>query len=115
MVPFTATFRVLPFGRDQPFQPYVGAGVGVYAWRYSETGRFADDQNNIFTGNFVGSGTAVGPVVLGGVRVSARPVGFGAEIRYQSAKGILPTDQGFAGPKIDLGGLSYLFLVNIPL
>jgi outer membrane protein W len=87
IVPFTATFRFLPFGHDQPFQPYVGAGVGVYAWRYSETGQFADEQNNIFTGNFVGSGTAVGPVVLGGVRVSARPVGFGAEIRYQSAKG----------------------------
>src|SRR2546429_1050953 len=39
IVPFTATVRVLPFGHNQPVQPYIGAGVGAYRWRYSETGQ----------------------------------------------------------------------------
>ena len=113
IVPFTATFRFLPFGHNQPIQPYVGAGVGVYGFRYSETGQFVDAQNNIIGGNFVGSGSATGPVVLGGIRFQAGAVAPGFEIRYQSAEGKLPIDQGFAGPKIDLGGMNYLFTLNI--
>ncbi len=112
IVPFTATIRLLPFGNDQPIQPYIGAGVGVYGWRYSETGQFVDRQNNVFTGNFVGSGAATGPTILGGVRVPIGPAGVGFEIRYQSAQGTLPTDQGFAGTTIDLGGYNYLLTMN---
>ena len=112
IVPFTATIRLLPFGNDQPIQPYIGAGVGVYGWRYSETGQFVDRQNNVFTGNFVGSGAATGPTILGGVRVPTGPAGVGFEIRYQSAQGTLPTDQGFAGTTIDLGGYNYLLTMN---
>lgn len=114
IVPFTATVRFLPLGRHAAIQPYIGAGVGVLRYRYSETGQFVDSDNNIFNGNFVGSGTATGPVVLGGVRL---PVGdafdLGGEIRYQSAKGDLPADQTFAGPKIDLGGFNYLVTFNV--
>ncbi len=112
VVPFTATVRLLPFGNDHPVQPYVGAGVGVYAWRYSETGQFVDFQNNVFTGNFVGSGSAAGPTILGGVRFEVGSAGAGFEIRHQSAEGKLPADQGFAGSKIDLGGFNYLFTMN---
>jgi hypothetical protein len=36
----------------------------------------------------------------------------GGEIRYQSAAATLPSDQGFAGTKIDLGGLNYLLSVH---
>jgi outer membrane protein W len=112
VIPFTATVRVLPFGNRQPIQPYIGAGVGAYRWRYSETGQFVDPQNIVFTGNFVGSGGASGPVILGGVRVPIGPAGIGFEIRHQSAEGKLPLDQGFAGTKIDLGGFNYLFTMN---
>jgi opacity protein-like surface antigen len=112
VVPFTATVRLLPFGNNQPIQPYIGAGVGVYGWRYSETGQFVDLQNNVFTGNFIGSGSATGPTILGGVRVPVGSGGVGFEIRHQSAEGELPADQGFAGSKIDLGGYNYLFTVN---
>jgi hypothetical protein len=112
VVPFTATVRLLPFGSGQPIEPYIGAGVGVHRWRYSETGEFVDPQSDVFTGNFVGTGAATGPVILGGVRVPAGPVGAAFEIRYQSAEGDLPTDQGFAGSKIDLGGFNYLFVMN---
>ena len=65
--------------------------------RYSETGKFVDSDNSIFNGNFVGSGTATGPVILGGVRFPIDRFDVGGEIRYQSAKGDLPADQTFAG------------------
>jgi hypothetical protein len=113
IVPFTATVRFLPLGRHAPIQPYVGAGVGVLHYRYSETGQFVDSDNSIFTGDFVGSGTATGPVVLGGVRMSLGQFDPGFEVRYQSATGDLPASQTFAGPRIDLGGFNYLFTFNI--
>jgi len=112
IIPFTATVRLLPLGNNRPIQPYIGVGVGVYRWRYSETGQFIDPQNIVFTGNFVGSGGAVGPTILGGVRVPIGRIGVGFEIRHQSAEGDLPEDQGFAGTKIDLGGYNYLFTTS---
>lgn len=111
-VPFTATVRFLPLGHDNPVQPYIGAGIGVHAWRYSETGEFVDNRNNIFQDSFRASGSATGPVVLGGVRFGMGPVGLGGEIRWQSAKADLPADQEFAGSRIDLGGINYLFTMN---
>ena len=114
IVPFTATVRYLPLGHDGPIQPYVGVGVGAYRWRYSETGDFvASDNVSIVHGNFVGSGGAVGPVILGGARFPVGPMAIGGEIRYQSATGNLPASQGFAGTKIDLGGFNYLLTFNL--
>ena len=102
--------------------PYIGGGVGIFNWRYTESGNFAgtpDSQGNvnIVNGTFKGSGTAVGPVILGGVRfpVGHKGSGFGFEIKYQNAQGNLPSDQGFAASKIDLGGFNYLFTINIGL
>lgn len=119
VIPFAATFRFLPLGRHDGIQPYIGGGVGVFAWRYSESGDFvASDNVTIIHGNFVGSGTSAGPVVLGGVRVPIGSVGVGGEIRWQSAIGNLPTNQGFATsasgapPTIDLGGFTYSFTLN---
>ena len=113
VVPFTATVRFLPLGRRGGIQPYVGAGVGVFAWKYSESGQFVDSSDSsIFSGTFQGSGTATGPVILGGARVPVGGFDVGFEARYQSAQGNLPADQGFAGSKIDLGGMNYLFTMN---
>jgi hypothetical protein len=111
IVPFTATVRFLPLGHGS-VQPYVGGGVGVFGFRYSETGEFVDAKNVIFRGNFVGSGSATGPVVLGGVRAPLGGVGLGFELKWQFAEGDLPASENFAGPKIDLGGVSYTFSVN---
>lgn len=109
VVPFTATVRFLPLGRDAAVQPYIGAGVGVFAWRYSETGEFVDFTDfSIFRDRFTASGATAGPVVLGGLGVPVNSWAVGFEIRYQSAQGELPVDQGFSGTKIDLGGFSYL-------
>lgn len=114
VVPFTATFRYLPVGHDAPIQPYIGAGVGVFAWKYSESGDFVDHvDRSIFSDTFVGSGSTTGPVILGGVRAPIGPTAVGFEARYQHAKGSLPAAQEFAGSQIDLGGMNYLFTFNI--
>ena len=113
MVPLTFSVRLLPLGQHTGFQPYVGAGVGVISWRYSEFGEFIDFSRNnvIFEDTFVASGTNAGPVVVGGIRGAGRTASAGFEIRYQKAKGDLPND--FAGPKIDLGGWTYNFTVGV--
>lgn len=123
IVPFNATFRVLPLGHRAPIVPYIGAGIGVFGWRYSESGQFVDYPANgtrpknpaLFNATFADSGVATGPVLLGGIRVPIGPMAPGFEIRWQSAKGNLSTDpvNGFAAPKIDLGGMSYLFTFAI--
>jgi len=113
VVPMTATFRVLPLGHHDAITPYIGAGIGVFHWRYSETGQFIATDNSIFQGTFTGTGNATGPVIVGGLRVPAGQWGFGFDVRYQNAKGDLPLDQGFAGTKIDLTGFTYSFTANV--
>jgi outer membrane protein W len=113
VVPFTATVRWLPMGHHNGIEPYIGAGVGVFNYRYSESGQFLATDNSIFRGTFVGSGTATGPVILGGIRVPVGSWGVGGELKYQSAEGKLPADQDFSGSKIDIGGLSYTFTINV--
>ena len=111
MVPAAFTFRVLPLGQDVGFQPYLGGGLAVIAWRYAESGSFVDTRDNsIFNNSYVASGTATGPVALGGIRFAGDSMATGFEIRYQAAKADLPAP--FAGPHIDLGGWSYLFTLG---
>ena len=74
---------------------------------------FIDVNGNVITGNFSGSGGAVGPVILGGVRIPIGHFGVGGEVRWQGGSATLPTGQDFAGSKINLGGISYLFLINV--
>jgi hypothetical protein len=114
IVPITATVRYVPLGLKARIQPYVGGGVGVFGWRYSEYGQFVDPTDHtIFNGTFVGTGWDVGPVLLGGVRVPIGPTAAGFEARWQKAHGNLPSDQGFAGTEIDLGGMNYLVTFNV--
>ena len=115
IVPMTATIRLLPLGHRDAITPYIGGGVGIYAWRYSETGEFVDVNKDVFRDTFIGSGTAVGPVVLGGLRVPIGSGGIGFEIRYHGGHGELPASETFAGPKIDLGGFNYLATFTIGL
>jgi hypothetical protein len=119
VIPVDATFRVLPIGHRAPIVPYVGVGVGIYGWRYSESGQFVDytppvgRTPPVITDTFVGSGTAVGPVVLGGVRVPIGPMAPGFEIRWHGGKADLPNDQSFSSNRLDLSGIDYLFTFNI--
>lgn len=113
VAPFTATVRVLPFGRSRAVQPYLGGGIGLFSYRYSEVGDFVDfTDRSVFRGQFVAKGTEVGPVALAGIRF---PIGdawsLGGEVRYQKASADLSED--FLGTKIDLGGFHYLATVRI--
>ena len=114
IVPFTATVRFLPIGRHEGIVPYLGAGVAVLNYRYTESGQFVDNKGVVFSpkDSYVGSGSATGPVILGGLRVPIGNWGVGGEVRWQSAQGTLQADQNFAGSKIDLGGVNYLFTVT---
>jgi hypothetical protein len=112
MVPVAFTFRVLPLGQDRGFQPYLGGGLGVINWRYSESGQFVDTRDrSIFNNSYAASGTKTGPVAMGGIRFAGDTLASGFEIRYQAAEADLPPP--FEGTKIDLGGWSYLFTVGM--
>ena len=120
LVPASFTIRVLPLGQSSGFQPYFGAGLGIFGWRYSESGEFVDfsgRQRVIFREQYVASGSKTGPIALGGIRFAGDSVSAGAEVRYQSAD--VELDGGFlqlAGTgdpfRLDLGGWTYQFTVG---
>jgi hypothetical protein len=108
MAPVMAVVRFLPVGRPGDVQPYVGAGMGIVNWRYSEVGDFVDTADySIFNYRYIASGHDTAGVVLGGVRA---PIGgdiyaFNIEYRYQFGSGNTGgADVGFLGDKIDLSG-----------
>jgi hypothetical protein len=114
-VPMSATLRLIPFGRHAAVEPYIGGGVGIIHFSYTESGQWVDNSDNsIYSASYRATGTPVGPMVLGGVRVPFDRFGFGGEIRWQDVKGDLPAALGFATsrvgqrPWIDLGGWTYL-------
>jgi len=87
----------------------VPLGVNRTWVRYTESGQFVDfTDGSIFRDTFPASGVATGPTVLGGIRVPMGGSSLGFEARWQDAKGNLPANGGFAGDKIDLGGMNYL-------
>ena len=114
VVPFTATVRFLPIGRGAAVEPYVGVGIGLNRWRYSETGEFIDTAGDIFRARYVADGTASGPVILGGLRA---PVGdvwdIGGEIRWHRAEGDIETFSWLPDGKIDLGGVTASVKVHL--
>lgn len=113
--PFTASVRFLPVGHGS-VEPYVGIGVGVFNWRWSESGEFVDtSDNSIFRATYVADGTSVGPVILAGIRA---PVGdtfdVGGEVQFQHATGDIDQQQtGLLGSKIDLGGWHALVSMHL--
>jgi hypothetical protein len=110
-IPTALTFRVLPLGQDNGFQPYIGGGLALISWRYSESGQFVDTRDNsIFNNSYAASGTETGPLALGGIRFAGDSIAVGGEIRYQAAEADLAPP--FRGPKLDLGGWSYLFTLG---
>ncbi len=108
IVPITMVVRFMPLGRRASFQPYIGAGLGLLAWRYSESGEFVDfNDDSIFRDKYTANGTAVSPVIVGGIRIPlTRAFAFGGEVRYQKADVEIGND--FYGDRLDLGGISGL-------
>jgi hypothetical protein len=113
ITPVTFVGRFFPLGRHNGFEPYIGGGLGVFSWRYSETGEFVDPaDNSIFRESYVDDGNEVGPILLGGLRFSSRTVTVGGEFRYQDAEADLDRSVGFFDDRLDLGGYSWLFTVG---
>jgi len=116
IVPVAFTVRVVPLGQRSPVQPYFGGGLGLFNWRYSESGEFVDFQrgNAVFREQYVASGSETGPIVLGGLRFAGDAMSSGFEIRYQG--GDAPLGRPFSrlqrDPRIDLGGWTYQFTVG---
>lgn len=111
-IPVTAVVRFIPFGKPGQFQPYVGGGVVVTRWRYSEIGDFIDfnDNFNVYNARYIATGTSTGAVMLAGFRA---PIGgdvyaITMEGRYQTGQGNLNTND-FLDSKIDLGSTSLRF------
>jgi hypothetical protein len=114
LVPIAFTVRLTPLGRSSVVQPYIGAGLGIINWRYSEAGEFVDFNQGgiIFIDQFVADGNATGPVVVGGVRFVGDALSAGGELRYHAADAELD-ETLFAGPRIDLGGWTYNFTLGV--
>ena len=112
-IPVSGTVRFLPAGRGA-VQPFIGAGVSLINWRYSESGEFVDFNGDIFRDSFVADGTEIAPVALFGVRfVVGDAWMLGGEFRYQDAKGDTGgIDEGFLGDKIHLGGWTSSFGIH---
>ena len=115
VTPVTATVRFYPFGQRSAIQPFAGAGVGLFNWRYSEVGEFVDFNTfDVFRDRFAAEGNDVGAVYLGGVRVLAGTrYAVGVEVRYQDVQGVVGIDQGFLDERIDLGGLTTSVSFNV--
>lgn len=113
IAPFTATVRLLPFGRSRAVQPYLGGGIGLFNYHYSEVGDFVDfTDRSVFRDQFVAKGTETGGVALAGIRF---PIGdawsLGGEVRWQKASADLNDD--FLGTTLDLGGFHYLATIHV--
>jgi opacity protein-like surface antigen len=101
-VSFTGRFLLLP--RGSSVEPYIGAGIVAIRYRYSEVGDFVDEDLTVFPGRYIASGVAVGPTVLGGVRIPVSNWTVGGEARWQKAEGKDLLKEGFLGDRLDLGG-----------
>ena len=115
ITPLALTMRFLPLGNRSRVQPYVGAGLGLFGWRYAETGEFVDFSDGaIFRASYVDSGLETGVVALGGVRVAAGDrFGAGIELVYHDAEGSLDPTVGFLGDTVNLGWWTTQFTFQI--
>ena len=107
--PISGIVRVLPFGTASTFQPYIGGGIGVINWRYSEVGDFIDfnNNNNVYHAQYTADGNTTAPIFLAGFRapLNSDVWALTVEGRYVRAQADLNTND-FHGSKIDLGGTS---------
>ena len=115
ITPINATIRFLPAGRGAPIEPYIGGGLGIFNWRYSESGEFVDfSDGSIFREQYKADGWSVGPVIVAGLRI---PIGdaltTGFEYKWQKAEGDTDSAQtNLLGDKIDLGGNTFSFTMH---
>lgn len=101
-----AGFKLYPAGRRGVFSPFLGAGAGLYSWRFYQGGNFVNHETGkIFEGEAETERITPGfNLKAGCVFRLRRLLGFSLEARYLFAKDNLSTFfEGFE--KFDLSGL----------
>lgn len=108
MASLEANFKIYPIGYQQRFYPYLGAGGGIYYWKYKQWGDFIDFTNDTVSENEYAESSVYSPgfnVKGGMVMRFSRGLGVFVEGRYQYVKGNLSSAfEGFE--KFDLSGFS---------
>jgi hypothetical protein len=128
IIPVSFTVRVLPLGNWRTVQPFLGAGLGIFAWRYREAGEFIDFsqllRSPIVRAQSAASGTDFAPLALGGLRLVRGVISGGFEARYHRVDARLDSPSvirqfvdragigGFPELRIDLGGWTYQVAVG---
>ncbi len=111
---FEAGMKLYPMGHRGVFNPYIGAGVGLYAWKYIQGGDFIDyDDYSVYEGEAVTETVTPGFFGKAGfVYRFQRSVGISFEAKYTYLKGNL--SELFEGyGKLDLNGLTLSVGVNL--
>ncbi len=102
----SVAYLLFPAGTHSPVIPYLGGGVGFYAWRLHDAGDFIDFSNNdtIFGAADNDSGTAFGYFFVAGLEVPVtRYMALLVDGRYTVAHDTLGRDfSGFG--RLDLSG-----------
>jgi len=115
VIPINAVVRVLG-GRVGHFQPYAGGGLSILNFKYTETGDFVDTKTlDVFTAQYKASGTTIGGLILGGVRLPIKGdvYAINVEGRFLWGSGDV-SGNGLLCDKIDLGGgsVNFTFLIH---
>jgi len=109
-----ANIKIYPLGHRRIFNPYIGAGVGIYYWEYEQWGDFIDFTNmEVYEGTGYTEAYTPGINVRGGfVFRFRRHMGVSFEAKYQYIKGQLSNlFEGFE--KLDLSGLTLNVGLNL--
>lgn len=108
------TLKLYPFGNRGYFNPYIGAGVGIYFWEYGQGGEFIDfETDTTYEGQAVSDRAVPGINIKGGfVYRFQENMGIGLEARYTILKDDFSSQfEGFE--KFDLSGLTFTVGLNI--
>lgn len=105
---FEANLKLYPTGYRAKIYPFLGAGVGIFAWRYAQWGEFINfDDLSVQEGYAETNTYTLGFSALAGIGIKLnQSMGLFLEAKYQYLKGELSSFfEGFE--KLDMSGLKY--------
>lgn len=110
-----AGFKFYPLGHRGKLSPFVGAGFGMYYWKFEQWGDFIDFVDDVINQDVYAESHAFTPgfnAKGGFVYRPSRSLGIGVEARYQNLKGELGSFfEGFE--KLDMSGMSYALTIHL--
>jgi hypothetical protein len=114
LTPIEANLKVYPLGQQQTVCPFIGAGAGVYAWTYQQSGDFINFEDGTISNGFAETRTfSIGFNGRLGLVFRLHPrVALALEGKYQYLKGRL---SGYFEDfeRLDLGGFTANLGINI--